>query len=274
MKKTLLFITFLCFNQFNAQFGGATCIQAQPTCGLNSAGTPNVAVQPFGSPGLGKIDCLNISPNASWLYFQVGTSGNLDFTLKQGNNAPSYTNLDVDFVLWGPFNTLPNTAICGNATGVGSQLYDYPSGNISVPDNVVACSYSTAGIENFSIIGAQSGKYYILLVTNFSAQPGFVVLQQTNLGQPGAATTNCDIVCGAKIGPNTTSTYPDPPNITDIELCSATISSRQLCANFVSFNASFPGSPTYQWYLNGVLQPGLTTRCINASQAWLYWYLY
>ncbi|RZJ29861.1 MAG: T9SS type A sorting domain-containing protein, partial [Flavobacterium sp.] len=44
--------------------------------------------------------------------------------------------------------------------------------------NTVACSYSTAAVENFSIPNAVSGQFYMLMVTNFANLPGQISINQ------------------------------------------------------------------------------------------------
>jgi hypothetical protein len=142
MKKiTLLFLALLSLNLTFSQ--GSTCATASAFCAGGSTLTfpNNTNVLSVGSPG-----CLGSAPNPAWFYFQIGTSGNLNFTLTQGSNAPNYNNQDVDFICWGPF---PSPQCTG--------LYDYPDGNTSIPSNIVACSYSNAATENFSIPGALAG---------------------------------------------------------------------------------------------------------------------
>ena len=142
------------------------CNNANSLCGTlgvpfqNTVGLPTLA-----SPG-----CLGSTPNPTWFYLPVSGAGNLSFTISQGNNAPSYNNLDVDFICWGPL-TAPQC----------TTLFDFPDGNTGLPYNIVACSFSAAATENFTIPNAQPGQYYMLMVTNFSNQPGLIkIVEQGN----------------------------------------------------------------------------------------------
>ena len=103
--------------------------------------------------------------------------------MTQGNNA-ALNNLDVDFIAWGPFSA-PE---CVN-------LYDFPNNNTAIPNNIVACSFSPSPTEIFSIPNVIAGQIYMIMITNFSNQPGQITLTQTNLGQPGAGATDCNILC-------------------------------------------------------------------------------
>ena len=168
-------------------FTQVSCGDSQPFCGDTGLTYTNVT----GAPSYGSIDCLFTTPNPNWYFMNVNEAGNLNFQIAQTNNTGG--GIDVDFVCWGPFSSNDFSIICG-------QLYDYPDGNLGVPDNVIACSYSAAPIENFTIPNAQVGQFYIVLITNFSNQPGTVTFVQTNNNQPGAGGTSCDIVCDVDLG--------------------------------------------------------------------------
>ncbi|RZM13386.1 MAG: hypothetical protein EOO88_44740, partial [Pedobacter sp.] len=158
--------------------------------------------------------CLGSTPNPAWFYMQVGQGGTLNFTISQVNN--NGTGIDVDFIAWGPFNGPP--PIFGPT-------------NLN-PGTTVDCSFSYVAIENFSVSNAQAGQYYVVLITNYSDQPGQISLTQTNIGQPGAGTTNCDIVCPLTLG-------------SDFELCPGSTA---------SLASSIEDATSYQWSdANGVI---------------------
>src|SRR5574343_469160 len=216
-----------------------TCAGASAICSGSVAPFPNTTgVASIGSPG-----CLGSAPNPAWFYFQVGLSGNLEFTLNQGDNAPLYNNQDVDFILCGPFNA-PNC----------TDLFDFNAG--ATVNNIVDCSFSGAAIETVSVPGAVAGQIYMLLVTNYSDDPGFIEMNQTNLGNAGAGNTDCDIVCGVDLGP-------------DQLYCSTTITTHLLTATFNQAPTA-AGTPTYSWFLGGVLQGTTTTNTylVNQSGTW------
>ncbi len=151
----------------------ALCNNAAPICaqqGLTYA-------SPTGQPSLGTINCLISSPNPNWFYLQVGQSGNIDMLLTQTN--PNGTGIDVDFMLWGPFATVAQ-------------------GCTSIGNNVAAsnqdCSFSAASVENVNITNGVTGQYYILLVTNYSQQPGTINLIQNG----GSGSTNCGVLSAAQ----------------------------------------------------------------------------
>jgi gliding motility-associated-like protein len=215
-------------------FTQLSCGDSQPFCGDDGFIYGNTT----GAPSYGSIDCLFTTPNPAWFFMQVENSGDLNLTITQGNNAPNYDNLDVDFICWGPFTSLDFNNVCAN-------LYDYPDGNTSVTDNVIACSYSAAPIENFVIPNAQAGQYYIVLITNFSNQTGTVTFNQTNNGQTGAGSTNCDTVCSVDLGQ-------------DQILCNQTS---------YTITSTNQNADSYTWYYNNVLIPGQSQSTLTVTQS-------
>ncbi|MQP24023.1 T9SS type B sorting domain-containing protein [Flavobacterium sp. LMO8] len=233
--KLLYKIIFLLSVSFS--FGqSSTCENAAAMCSGNQGPFNNTT----GVPSFGSLGCLGSTPNPAWFYMQVGTSGNMDFTLFQTSNA-SGNGIDVDFILWGPFNSL--SGICNNLA-----LY---SPGYTGANNVIDCSYSASATEQVNITGAVSGQYYMLLVTNFSGQAGTYSLNQTG----GTGTLSCDIVCGVNLGP-------------DRILCGAA-TDVTLTASFLQA-PSLPGSPVYSWYLGGVFQytTPTNTTTVNQNGTW------
>ncbi|MEL6989892.1 MAG: hypothetical protein AAGK97_18940, partial [Bacteroidota bacterium] len=106
------------------------------------------------------------------------------------NGNPNGTPLDVDFIAWGPF-TDPIDA-CENLN----------------PSTSVDCSYSIAAVETFTIPNAMVGEIYIVLITNFNGDPGFISLGQTG----GDGGTNCDILCEFDIDLGTDQILCDVPS--------------------------------------------------------------
>ena len=102
---------------------------------------------------------------------EIDQNGPMTFTINQNTAAGS--GIDVDFALWGPYNSL--AAGCGGGT--------FPVGS------PIDCSYSTAAVEDCDIINAVTGQFYILLITNYSNQNCNIDFSQTG----GNGTTNCCI---------------------------------------------------------------------------------
>jgi len=162
MKKLLLLTFFALGNCLYAQNTAATCETAYSLCGalgepfqntINAVSADSTSVASFG--------CLATTPNPAWFYMPISQSGNLTFTMTQLNEQGQ--GLDVDFICWGPFNSLDG--ICGPE-------------NLK-PETQVGCSYSTAPVETFTINAATEGDYYIILITNFSNQSGTITIENT-----------------------------------------------------------------------------------------------
>jgi gliding motility-associated-like protein len=127
--------------------------------------------------------CLVSSPNPAWYYMEIANPGTL------GVNMTNSSGVDLDFILYGPYSSLPNAqTFCnnmGNGTGTSNLVVD--------------CSFSSSASETADITNAQTGEVYVLLVTNFSNSA-------TNISFTGSgnATTDCSIVtpsnCTAQIG--------------------------------------------------------------------------
>ncbi|MDA1210403.1 MAG: hypothetical protein O3A41_05145, partial [Bacteroidetes bacterium] len=183
---TLLFLLLFPLAQAFAQ--GGTCSSIEPFCAGNQAlifancnnSDPDCNPTAEIGPDYG---CLGTEPYPAWFFLQIDEPGNLNFTITQNtsfdvNGNPTGTGLDVDFIAWGPF-------------AQGADLCDYSQ---LQAQNEIACSYSAAPVESFSINGAQSGEIYVLVITNFNQSAGFIKLEQTNAGQQGAGSTDCSIL--------------------------------------------------------------------------------
>ena len=199
-----------------------TCDGAEPFCAGDSSLTfPNTSDAPDAEPGP-NYGCLRSQPNPTWYFLRIDESGSLSFRVKQNTSEDfTGTGLDVDFIAYGPFSNLD---ICEGATLNASTIVD--------------CSYETDVEEDFDIPNAQAGEFYVLLITNFSNQPGFIQLEQTNTGA-GAGTTDCSIV-------NTTN---------------------HCVGDVVSVDATTPGAVRYEWQKDGVLIAGETGPTLDGLTA-------
>ena len=171
------FLFFLFIFSVNFSFSqGTTCADAAPFCaGDTSLVFPNTSGGGNAETGP-DYGCLGSEPNPAWYFIQIDQPGDLTFNIVQNTQDDfNGAGLDVDFITYGPFTSTNN---CDQLTAA----------------NTVDCSYSFAAVENFTITNAMAGEIYILLITNFSGQPGFIQLQQTNSGNTGAGTTDCSIV--------------------------------------------------------------------------------
>lgn len=143
-----------------------SCAIADPFCtgiSYNYCNTTGVA-------NMGAFQCLSTTPNPMWMYLNIATGGNIDIYIEQfdwlGNG------IDVDFALYGPY---------------GSQAASCP---ITSATSATDCSYSPAPTETANIVGAVAGEWYVLLITNYADDAGYIQFSQTG----GSASTNCNIV--------------------------------------------------------------------------------
>lgn len=151
---------------------GSICATALPFCTNTTYIFPNnTNVPSLGGGGI--YGCLTTTPNPVWYYMQVQNPGNLVITINQ--RSCTGAGLDVDYALWGPFASISDA--CNGLTA----------------GNNISCSYSIAATETATVNNAQTGQIYILLITNFSNQPGIITFSQT-AGTGGAGSVDCSNV--------------------------------------------------------------------------------
>lgn len=152
------------------------------------------------------IGCLGSIPRPSWYYMQINTSGNLLLQIEQ-TAITSGEGVDVDFACWGPFqatdqNDFLQKLCCGEynfhtnshanhvpTASDGNHTNDtggYPYGNL------IDCSYSILPYEWCYIPNAQSGEFYLLLLTNYSGVPANISFN--SVAQYSTANTNCELL--------------------------------------------------------------------------------
>lgn len=158
----------------------STCSNAATVCEIQYGNT-------VGVDSLGTIGCLFSSPNPTFFTIQVTQSGPLNYVLSQSSTPGGTPDLDVDYAAWGPFTS--QSAAC-SAINLANGGFLAPGIGVPVTPTT-GCSYLPDDIEYLNIVNAQAGQFYILLITNFSDDPGYISLTQTNLNQPGAGVTTC-----------------------------------------------------------------------------------
>lgn len=161
----------ICAHEVPPLTDGDICDFALPFCTGSNYVFPNNTNQ----PGFGSIDCLGSSPNPVWYYMQIENSGALNIGISQVSDLGN--PIDVDFDLWGPFNTLAEGCSQVNAGTAVS----------------VDCSFSISATEEANIPNAIAGQYYILLLTNYNGSSGTISFNSLS---SSTASTNCAIVCG------------------------------------------------------------------------------
>lgn len=213
------------------------CDDAQPFCTEVEGGITFPAATGTNSEFGGGICCLGSTPNPAWYFMRIEETGPIDILITSG--------FDVDFICWGPFTELQwQNGICGEATdpnqdcaaGAGSYFVD--------------CSYSGAAIENCNIPNAQSGEYYMLLLTNFSNQATNINFQQNG----GTGSTDCSIFCELDVPVNPSACDPATNTFTmtgDIELVNppetGTLTIANSLGGFVQFTAPFDPTVNYNF---------------------------
>jgi gliding motility-associated-like protein len=225
------------------------CENASSFCGEGGALYGSNVI---GIPDNTSVACLGTIPNPSWNIIQIGESGPINIQMVQNTSFdddgnPTGQGLDVDFVIWGPFDS--ETDYCAL-----DLLVDCPTCPFSnVPDNgfypfgnIIDCSYSGAAVENLTIDNAIEGEIYVLLITNFSNNPGIIQIQQTNAGGDGAGAITSEIE--VNLGE-------------DQNLC-----------GFTEFElvADSPFADRYEWYEDGFLMEDETNSTLTVTQSNIY----
>ncbi|MFD1096727.1 T9SS type B sorting domain-containing protein [Salegentibacter chungangensis] len=218
MKKRFILglIFFFCVagvQKISAQ--GSTCATLEPFCSGSSQlvfANTNIEnselVYAETGPDYG---CLETQPYPAWFFLQIESPGDLLFTISQFQNKDGGgAQLDVDFIVWGPFER--DSDFC-----VDTALNEA---------NIIDCSYEPDTVENMSIDGAEENEIYIVLITNFEEEKGYISLQQTNTGQSDAGSTDCSIL---------ESTLGE-----DIFVCGGTE---------VVLDGTTEGADSYKWYI-------------------------
>ena len=210
LKKIILFILFLYGSPlFSQNSGGRSCSQATPFCSDNNGSL--VFQNVTNAQDQGRLGCLDTTPNPSWFFIRIEKTGNLQFRIVQNtsfdtNGNPVGEDLDVDFIAWGPFSTPNNNCAnlaseCNNGDPnrkcvTNNDPSSDPNFYVNNLDNtnIIDCSYSSLSTETFSIQNASEGEFYMLLITNFKGNDGFIQLVQTNFGQANSGLSDCSII--------------------------------------------------------------------------------
>lgn len=183
--EKLLLIAFL-FSVWFSNGQGSICENIEPFCAGNERLVfPNSneqnTDQEFAEDGP-YYDCLTQQPYPAWFFLQIENPGDLVFTIAQNTQANFQgKDLDVDFIVWGPF----------------SRGDDYCSPDALSQENKIDCSYTDAAEETMTIRNAKENDIYVVLITNFQRDPGYISLQQNNPNAPGQGSTDCSILGNA-----------------------------------------------------------------------------
>lgn len=222
-------------HQSNAQLDfDVACRTSLPFCSSADVELPPFMNTTGDLDGLNEVGCLNTTPNPAWYYIRIDQPGELVFEIQQWVDADGdnrldrdEVRLDVDFVAWGPFAT--SFVNCEEDLDRGCDIepddnarpaecvnnIDDPDFYITDADNstITDCSYARESTETFTIPNGQTGEYYLILITNFADQSGVINLDQINVGEENAGTTDCSIL-DPGVGPDIAICGPDDLPIT------------------------------------------------------------
>lgn len=197
--KNLIALGILSLLSFQVQAqepDGLSCVTANPFCSDSAYYFPNFSSgDGVSAPPEPDYGCLFSQPNPIWYYMQIDDPGTMQISIHQ--TSLTGAGIDVDFAMWGPFSDLAE----GCAEIMSGTLYP------------LQCSYSASASETIGLgmaggFGAgastppeaETGDIYIVILTNFSGQPGNISFEQT----AGTATTDCSIInCGLTLTANT-----------------------------------------------------------------------
>lgn len=144
------------------------CSTALPFCTDNGLYMFPAGIDAGTGEGGPDYDCLSSTPNPAWYYMRIDNPGDIFIHMY------SDPERDIDFCCWGPFD---------------DPIEPCPNG--LTQNKVVSCSYSTSYSETCVIpSSAQTGEYYILVITNYSNHPCNISFEKTS----GNGTTDCSIM--------------------------------------------------------------------------------
>lgn len=200
---TLIIYCFFISNAKAQNGNSKLCINAEPLCGAGQFSYPNTSGYSIAESGP-DYGCVLAQLNPSWFYLQIAQSGDIQLKIEQSTAVGGAPDLDVDFVIYGPF-TNPRQPCVSDLSF----------------ENIVDCNYLPDFVEYVDIPNTMAGEFYLLLITNFSLQPGFITVTQT----AGSATTNCILL--------------EDYNIEERKACSG---------EMITLNAEAQNAGNYIWY--------------------------
>ena len=149
------------------------------------------------------VGCLTEVPRPAWYFMQINNPGNMliSITLNSFNGLST----DVDFACWGPFyadnqSDFMQKWCCGEYELYRSSgsTHQPPNGNHTnnmggYPiNNLIDCSFAFGSPEWCYIPNAQTGQFYILLLTNYRGYAGTISFN--TVSEFTSATTDCSLL--------------------------------------------------------------------------------
>ncbi|WP_256259965.1 fibronectin type III domain-containing protein [Winogradskyella luteola] len=227
----------LCITPYNAP-GNIACDTAANFCSGSDTSDILYSYNTIGMPDTTSIDCLGTSPNPTYSVLEIGTSGDILIEMVQNSafdasDNPIGDELDVDFILWGPYG---------------------PDDDLCVLGSVVDCSYSAAPVENVVLTGAVQGEIYLLLITNFEAEAGVIQVRQTNVGDPGSGSTIADIEAEITSNEVFIDDTNDPTETDEVSVCGF---------DSVTIETDSPFADEFVWFEDGFEIVGETSSTLT-----------
>ncbi|MDG4716183.1 fibronectin type III domain-containing protein, partial [Winogradskyella marincola] len=218
------------------------CLDALPICADPTIQYESIVGDQTAPPYL-DYDCLGSQPDPQWNTINIDIAGDYVFSLDQVDLSGN--PIDIDFIVWGPFV---------NQQGGCVDL---------LPETIADCSYSATASETITLTDVPENSVYVILITNFSQDPGYYVFSQDS-GPPDG--TNCDVVCDVTLsieGGEVEDDVEDPitPDET-FEFCG--YESVELTAD------TFYSVEEYRWYENGFIIPDYNQPNLTVTESGTY----
>lgn len=206
LSLILIFTLLGCtlFAQSPCDFGGIHpfCTDENPQ-GISYASGTSGSAGSWSGLGTSAPGCLGSTPAPAWYYMRIAQPGNLLIYIEQYSGS---TGRDVDFICWGPFQASDGTdfvaKLCNGTYSLGTSggsthrptNGDHSTSTGGYPvGNIVDCSYAGDPTEWCYIPNAQTGDYYLLLLTNYSQQPATISFNKVNVSY-ATSTTDCSVL--------------------------------------------------------------------------------
>lgn len=218
------------------------CLDALPICADPTIQYESIVGDQVAPPYI-DYDCLFSQPDPQWNTINFDEAGDYVFSLDQVDLSGS--PIDIDFIVWGPF-------------------VDQQGGCVDLlPETIADCSYSATASETITLTGVPANSVYVILITNFSQDPGFYTFTQDSGPIDG---TNCDVVCDVTLaldGGEVEDDIEDPltPDET-FEFCG--FESVELTAS------TFYAVDEYRWYQDGFIIPDYNQPNLTVTESGTY----
>lgn len=177
---------------------GGTCFKANPFCSAQFYNFTNLTGT--SAPSGPHYGCLYTQPNPVWYFMSISEAGTMELSVSQStsNTFNASANLDIDFAMWGPFNSVAEgcTRILSGTLPPIQCSYNPQNAEVVALGYTGGDNYQSQQTNQQLLPGqstpppAQQGQIYILLLTNYSNRSGYIRFRKTR----GTAESDCSIV--------------------------------------------------------------------------------